>query len=945
MKKPQIECLESPSTPLSSHNRSGAILAAFLAALCAAAAVGDTLDTTPFSKKIPITISGYAGSTELTDFPVLVTLKDEAPSGFSYDNCATDGADLRFADATGALLSHEIETWDTNGTSYVWVKVPSLVGKATTFSGYYGTNGTAALPAVAATNVWSRYAAVFHGGATIADATGHAASITPNGATAATTGGKAGGVMTKGNSKGVQFPNPVTSGALSSIGNFSFSGWFRTTGVRGSVLLVNKNRDEWNKDGFVAIVEGGTYFSVGVGVNGSGAHQGVSGKGGLPAGTWGHLAFSYDQSATALQSYFNGDGIYSTASARKILDPGKAAWSFGGHQTSTDYCFQGDMDEVRVLNGSATADWIKAEYDSVATPAAFAVPGTVEAVDHSAPVLATPVLVRNADGSFTVSVEVSESVPDSIVCTAGGTDFTMTTSDTALPATYSAVVSGLSAGTYTATVAATATSGTVVSMTCPTVFHVGALAVAAVANADEGSLAPGTFRIARADADATGLPALTVSVAFSGAGLDAVSDPGVTFVTIPVGEASIDITITPVYTTAVDADAELVLTVSGDTVGTSSTATMTIVNATFDPAVRYVATSGDDANHGGTPALPKKTIGAAVASLEDIAQTMPCTVRVAPGRYAISTPLSLTKAVKLVGDDGDPSLVVVSNTANVAWGNANHRCILVNHANAWVSGMTFENGKDYGNGGNVRIDTNGGVVTNCILSGGFTRQGNDSGGANVAITGPGLVTHCKIFGGDQNNCDGGDRVSSVYLEHANARIENCLVEGFKGATVSSQPTVGCAGIVVNKGAAVNCTVADCTSPYTTASGFAGILVWANGVATNCVSVSNVDSNGTVRAFMASQAARTSHCAFDAIDGETTIPEGMPNAVVGTAAEFFKDYANGDYTPKTDGPLVNKGANYEGMASVDLAGNPRKVGSKIDIGCYELRSTPLAIIIR
>ena len=35
MKKPQIECLESPSTPLSSHNRSGAILATFLAALSA----------------------------------------------------------------------------------------------------------------------------------------------------------------------------------------------------------------------------------------------------------------------------------------------------------------------------------------------------------------------------------------------------------------------------------------------------------------------------------------------------------------------------------------------------------------------------------------------------------------------------------------------------------------------------------------------------------------------------------------------------------------------------------------------------------------------------------------------------------------------------------------------------------------------------------------------
>ena len=330
-----------------------------------------------------------------------------------------------------------------------------------------------------------------------------------------------------------------------------------------------------------------------------------------------------------------------------------------------------------------------------------------------------------------------------------------------------------------------------------------------------------------------------------------------------------------------------------------------------------------------TPETAAKTIAAALSLAMDGAR-----IHVAPGRYNISTPLSLTKAVELVGDDADPSLVVVANTAGVSWGNTNHRCILVNHANARVSGMTFENGKDYGNGGNIRIDTNGGMVTNCILSGGFTREGNDSCGANVAITGPGLVTHCRIFGGSQNNCSGCDRVSSVYLEHAGARIENCLVRGFQGATVSTQPTVGCAGILVNKGAAVNCTVADCTSPYTTNTGFAGILLWANGVATNCVSVANVDSNGTVRAFAPSQVSRTSHCAFDAIAGETTIPEGMPNAVVGTAESFFNDYVNGDYTLNPTSRLVNAGANYEGMAGVDLAGKARKSGKIVDIGCYE-----------
>jgi hypothetical protein len=950
MKKPQIECLESPSMPLSSHNRSGAILATFLAALCAAAAIGDTLDTTPFSKKIPITISGYAGSTELTDFPVLVTLAENAPIGFSYDDRATDGADLRFADATGALLSHEIETWDKTGTSCIWVKVPSIVGTTTKITCYYGADGAATLPTVSATDVWSRYAAVFHGGASIADASGHATEITVNGATTATTGGKAGGVMTKENTKGIAFSNPVRSGALSSIENFSFSGWFRKSCGKTSVIASNKGRGEWNGDGFVALVEGGNYFSVGVGVDGTGAHQGKSGKGALVVDTWGHLAFRYDKSAKTLFSYFDGAEIYSTTSARNIIDQSKTIWAFGGFADNSDNCFQGDMDEVRILNGTASADWIKAEYDSVNTPVSFAVPGNVVAVDHAAPVLGVPVLSRNANGSFSVSVEVSGAAPASIVCTAGGTDFTMTASDTVLPATYSAVVSGLSAGTYTATIAATATSGTVVSMTCPTVFHVGALAVAAVANADEGSLAPGTFRIARADADATGLPALTVSVAFSGAGLDAVSDPGMASVTIPAGEASVDIAITPVYTAAVDADSELVLTVSGDTVGTSSTATMTIVNATFDPAVRYVATSGDDANHGGTPALPKATIAAAVEALATAGQSTVCTVHVAPGTYPVTSPIMVTNAIRVVGCDEDPSRVVVSNASTETGYGKNHRLFWLEDANALLSGMTLENGfvniADGKGGGGVYAAA--GVVSNCVVrncSISMTSASNAFGGGVFLEGENALLTHCIV-----SNCSANTKLadwvkvgaSGVYV--APGRVENCLVVDCRDPIEKPTNAKMVGGITLNAAGAraVNCTVIGCRGSHT-----GGILANnASALVRNCVAfgcekrievndelvVTTVPFGGTATLF--------DHCASDA--AETYDQKG---SILGLTSAAFKNYVNGDYTPKAGGPLVNKGANYEGMAAKDLAGNKRLNGSKVDIGCYESQSTALMLIVR
>ncbi|MBQ6136486.1 MAG: DUF2341 domain-containing protein, partial [Kiritimatiellae bacterium] len=84
------------------------------------------LDMSGFAKKMTVTFSGAQSGTTLTDFPVLVKLST-AISGFSYaDFARPNGGDLRFADANGNLLPHEIDTWNSNGVSTVWVKVPHL---------------------------------------------------------------------------------------------------------------------------------------------------------------------------------------------------------------------------------------------------------------------------------------------------------------------------------------------------------------------------------------------------------------------------------------------------------------------------------------------------------------------------------------------------------------------------------------------------------------------------------------------------------------------------------------------------------------------------------------------------------------------------------------------------------------------------------------------------
>ena len=77
-------------------------------------------------KAADFTVSGYTGESALANFPVLVRISPERISGFSYADCAADGADIAFTDANGNALAREIDTWDTAGESLVWVRVPSL---------------------------------------------------------------------------------------------------------------------------------------------------------------------------------------------------------------------------------------------------------------------------------------------------------------------------------------------------------------------------------------------------------------------------------------------------------------------------------------------------------------------------------------------------------------------------------------------------------------------------------------------------------------------------------------------------------------------------------------------------------------------------------------------------------------------------------------------------
>jgi hypothetical protein len=126
-----------------------------------------------FAKTFTVTVpTGLVDENEtLTSFPLLLRL-GTGIIGFDYADFRQDGADILITDASGNALPYELENWDTNGESRLWVRVPS-VAEGTTLAVYYGTAESVAPPE----GMWSGYAGVWHfneagdGAKTIADST------------------------------------------------------------------------------------------------------------------------------------------------------------------------------------------------------------------------------------------------------------------------------------------------------------------------------------------------------------------------------------------------------------------------------------------------------------------------------------------------------------------------------------------------------------------------------------------------------------------------------------------------------------------------------------------------------------------------------------------------------------------------------------------------------
>lgn len=329
-----------------------------------------------YTDNMKITFNGYNRSETLADFPVLVRIGTNLP-GFSYSHFASSaGADLRFTDAGGTrVIPSEIDEWNPNGVSTVWVQVPALSGTNTTILAYWGN--PAATTALPGTNVWipqsweglPSYDIVYHlkeGSFPFADSTGQNPALTGVAPAQAT------GIV----GTGASFDGATSyldAGYANLTDPFTMSAWvdvIPTANSSGIETVWANQKGGFGSAGFAMFINGysttnGDYrLATGDGTSGSSGTENGTGAGTVSFGQWHLLSIAVSQS-NHLATFFEDGNVVGSS----------ATWAHGfpiagvdlnlGRFTNNSLYFEGTMDEARIHSGIESSNWIWASWMTV----------------------------------------------------------------------------------------------------------------------------------------------------------------------------------------------------------------------------------------------------------------------------------------------------------------------------------------------------------------------------------------------------------------------------------------------------------------------------------------------------------------------------------------------------------------------------------------------------
>ena len=396
-------------------------LAIALSFVVSPGARGD-VDWTKYEQNFRITFSGYHGMSTLTDFPVLVRLSPQL-NGFDYSKCKVPGGgDLRFEDSEGRLLSSEVDTWDPNGTSFVWVKVPELTHE-TEITAHYGC---ATPDLITSSDVWSNgYVGVWHLGENalpLAESSGVSPAFSTSNGSGFTLGqpGNVGRAVDFTSASNGAWLKADDDDAFDGFSNFTIEVWTKQAEVpsRNAFILSKREGGSADVDYFLYSIKdtGRGIFCTSTTGNTSVTVVGSTYNMQPTWGEWCYQTYVRDVSDAKVYAYLNGTRKGSPAiSDTADIHAGDSPLILGNSQASGVNAFTGLIDEVRISNVARTEDWVRASHDTIASAnfAIYSVENTSAETDWTryshkftitfsgyagdAPLTDFPVLVRIAE--------------------------------------------------------------------------------------------------------------------------------------------------------------------------------------------------------------------------------------------------------------------------------------------------------------------------------------------------------------------------------------------------------------------------------------------------------------------------------------------------------------------------------------------------------------------
>jgi len=320
-----------------------------------------------WNNRIEISITN-TGSSELIDFPAYLDISKELEMQENYD-------DLKFINGScgsnGSIeLDYEIE-YSSSLKADVWVKIPTLSTGITDICMYYGN--TEAVSGENKIGVWNNnYKGAWH----MTEVDANDSTFNNNNGTQYNGVTETNGIVdgadyfADGDSVDGDYISLENDSSLQITENLTVEAWVKIAGSSGEYLgIVGKLTQIGfgTYSGYALVRYFDNTFRLWIG-DGLGAMGDVSSDSTYTDSNW-HYVVGVINNGT---NYLYVDGVQQSDTDNLILADSENQPYIGRQYSGTsNRCWQGDIDEVRISNINRSADWVKQSYEMVANQGTY----------------------------------------------------------------------------------------------------------------------------------------------------------------------------------------------------------------------------------------------------------------------------------------------------------------------------------------------------------------------------------------------------------------------------------------------------------------------------------------------------------------------------------------------------------------------------------------------